>query len=125
MLIDEFLCKREVLGKRTPHSFTPPLSVLGVSNKFSSDTWILSGIDSLSSFDNKDFSWMIDNRVGLVDILLVVFDQLHFRRDMRRHVESYMLWLGRFSFALSRIELVAEVHWREVMLDSGDVSLRH
>jgi hypothetical protein len=24
MLIDEFLCKREVLGKRTPHSFTPP-----------------------------------------------------------------------------------------------------
>jgi hypothetical protein len=24
MLIDEFLCKREVLGKRAPHSFTPP-----------------------------------------------------------------------------------------------------
>ena len=24
MLIDVFLCKREVLGKRTPHSFTPP-----------------------------------------------------------------------------------------------------
>jgi hypothetical protein len=33
MLIDEFLCKREVLGKRAPHSFTPPLSVVGVSNK--------------------------------------------------------------------------------------------
>jgi hypothetical protein len=33
MLIDEFLCKREVLGKRTPHSFTPPLSVVGVSNR--------------------------------------------------------------------------------------------
>jgi hypothetical protein len=32
MLIDEFLCKREVLGKRAPHSFTPPLSVVGVSN---------------------------------------------------------------------------------------------
>jgi hypothetical protein len=32
MLMDEFLCKREVLGKRTPHSFTPPLSVVGVSN---------------------------------------------------------------------------------------------
>jgi ribonuclease HI len=25
MLIDEFLCKREVLGKRSPHPFTPPL----------------------------------------------------------------------------------------------------
>jgi hypothetical protein len=24
MLIDAFLCKREVLGKRAPHSFTPP-----------------------------------------------------------------------------------------------------
>jgi hypothetical protein len=36
MLIDEFLCKREVLGKRAPHSFTPPppLSVVGVSNNF-------------------------------------------------------------------------------------------
>ena len=34
MLIDEFLCKREVLGKRAPHSFTPPLSVVGVSNFF-------------------------------------------------------------------------------------------
>jgi hypothetical protein len=33
MLIDEFLCKREVLGKRAPHSFTPPLSVVGVSNR--------------------------------------------------------------------------------------------
>jgi hypothetical protein len=33
MLIDEFLCKREVLGKSAPHSFTPPLSVVGVSNK--------------------------------------------------------------------------------------------
>ena len=32
MLIDEFLCKREVLKKRAPHSFTPPLSVVGVSN---------------------------------------------------------------------------------------------
>jgi hypothetical protein len=34
MLIDEFLCKREVLGKSAPHSFTPPppLSVVGVSN---------------------------------------------------------------------------------------------
>jgi hypothetical protein len=32
MLIDEFLCKREVLRKRTPHSFTPLLSVVGVSN---------------------------------------------------------------------------------------------
>ena len=32
MLIDEFLCKREFLGKRAPHSFTPPLSVVGVSN---------------------------------------------------------------------------------------------
>jgi hypothetical protein len=37
MLIDEFLCKREVLGKRAPHSFTPPpLSVVGVSNNVSS-----------------------------------------------------------------------------------------
>jgi hypothetical protein len=35
MLIDEFLCKRDVLGKRAPHSFTPPLSVLGVSNSYS------------------------------------------------------------------------------------------
>jgi hypothetical protein len=35
MLIDEFLCKREVLGKRAPHSFTPPLSVVGVSKKIS------------------------------------------------------------------------------------------
>jgi hypothetical protein len=26
------LCKREVLGKRAPHSFTPPLNVVGVSN---------------------------------------------------------------------------------------------
>ena len=34
MLIDEFLCKREVLGKRAPHSFTPPLSVVGVSNNY-------------------------------------------------------------------------------------------
>jgi hypothetical protein len=33
MLIDEFLCKREVLGKRTPHSFTPPLSVVGVQHR--------------------------------------------------------------------------------------------
>jgi hypothetical protein len=49
MLIDEFLCKREVLGKRAPHSFTPtpppppppPLSVVGVSN-------ILSPIRSIS-----------------------------------------------------------------------------
>jgi hypothetical protein len=35
MLTKEFLCKREVLGKRSPHSFTPPpppLSVVGVSN---------------------------------------------------------------------------------------------
>jgi hypothetical protein len=24
MLTKEFLCKREVLGKRSPHSFTPP-----------------------------------------------------------------------------------------------------
>jgi hypothetical protein len=24
MLIDEFLCKRDLLGKRAPHSFTPP-----------------------------------------------------------------------------------------------------
>jgi hypothetical protein len=31
MLTKEFLCKREVLGKRSPHSFTPPLSVIGVS----------------------------------------------------------------------------------------------
>jgi hypothetical protein len=36
MLIYEFLCKREVLGKRVPHSFAPPpppLSVVGVSNR--------------------------------------------------------------------------------------------
>jgi hypothetical protein len=33
MLIDDFFCKREVLGKRAPHSFTPPLSVVGVSNR--------------------------------------------------------------------------------------------
>jgi hypothetical protein len=36
MLTKEFLCKREVLGKISPHSFTPPpppLSVVGVSNK--------------------------------------------------------------------------------------------
>jgi hypothetical protein len=36
MLINEFLCKRDVLGKRAPHSFTTPpppaLSVVGVSN---------------------------------------------------------------------------------------------
>ena len=36
MLIDEFLCKRGVLGKRAPHSFTPPLSVVGVSNSLTS-----------------------------------------------------------------------------------------
>jgi hypothetical protein len=34
MLTKEFLCKWEVLGKRSPHSFTPPLSVVGVSNRY-------------------------------------------------------------------------------------------
>jgi hypothetical protein len=29
MLTKEFLCKREVLGKRSPHSFTPPPSKCG------------------------------------------------------------------------------------------------
>jgi hypothetical protein len=46
MLIDEFLCKREVLGKRAPHSFTPPLSVVGVSNILERLPLIILGIPS-------------------------------------------------------------------------------
>jgi hypothetical protein len=33
MLIDEFLCKREVLEKEPHTRSPPPLSVVGVSNK--------------------------------------------------------------------------------------------
>jgi hypothetical protein len=78
---------------------------------------------------------MSDFRVGLVDILytfpLTVFDQLQFRSDMRRYVEVYML--GRFSFPLPRIESgkeiatwdFTEIHWQDMIFDSGDDSLRH
>jgi hypothetical protein len=46
MLTKEFLCKREVLGKRSPHSFTPPLSVVGVSST------IIDGLSSLATLHN-------------------------------------------------------------------------
>jgi hypothetical protein len=104
---------------------------------FPFDTWRLSVVDALSVCDHIDFSWMSDFRVGLVDIFytrpLTVFDQLHFRSDMRRYVEVYMSWLGRFSFSLPRIESgreiaawdFTEIHWQDMILDSGDDSLRH
>jgi hypothetical protein len=53
MLIDEFLCKREVLGKRAPHSFTPPLSVVGVSNMKESS--IVSFVASVSITSIRSF----------------------------------------------------------------------
>jgi hypothetical protein len=80
---------------------------------------------------------MLDFRVGLVEIFytrsLIFFYRIQFRRNMRRHTEVYMLLLGRFSFPLPRIELGREIvawdftkkHWQDMILDSGDDSLRH
>ena len=60
MLIDEFFCKREVLGKRAPHSFTPLLSVVGVSNKYDFD------IKHIKGKDNK-----------VVDALIIRVNEFH------------------------------------------------
>jgi hypothetical protein len=63
MLIDEFLCKREVLGKRAPHSFTPPLSVVGVSNK-------LDGGNFLNKIAERNIVQLPNNHIprGLVPL---------------------------------------------------------
>jgi hypothetical protein len=37
MLTNEFCVRGKFLVKRVPHSFTPPLSVVGVSNRFITD----------------------------------------------------------------------------------------
>jgi hypothetical protein len=52
MLTKQFLCKRDVLGKRFPHSFIPPppppppLSVVGVSNN-KCDTYQCNKVDTI------------------------------------------------------------------------------
>jgi hypothetical protein len=104
---------------------------------FRLDTLRLSVVDAFSICGHKGFSWMSDFRDGFVDIFytipLTVSDQLHFRSDMRRYVKAYMLWLGRFSLPLPKIEFgkeladfdFPEIHLQDVILDSGDGSSRH
>jgi hypothetical protein len=71
---------------------------------------------------------MFDFRVGLGDIFymipLTIFDQLHFRSDMRRHDEVYMLWVGRFSFPSPMVESTTKVHWHDTILVNGDNYVR-
>jgi hypothetical protein len=73
---------------------------------------------------------MFDFRDGFVDIFytipLTVSDQ-HSRSDMRGYVEVYMLWLGKFSFSLPKIESgreisswdFTEIHLQDTIPDSG------
>ena len=55
---------------------------------FPFDTWRLSVVDALSVCDHIDFSWMTNFRVGLVDIFLKFFYQLHLRSNMRINIEG-------------------------------------
>jgi hypothetical protein len=64
MLIDDFLCKREVLGKRAPHSFTTPLSVVGVSNNLVSE-WAFT--TSLNKIERRSIDTQMDDEVPLLD----------------------------------------------------------
>jgi hypothetical protein len=91
------------------------------------DTWRLSVVDTFSVCGHKGFSWMSNFRDGFVDIFytipLTVFDQLHFRSDMRGYVEVYMLWLGRFSFFCPGLSLAERLQLWTSLRCLGEICL--
>ena len=96
MLIDEFLCKRKVLGKRAPHSFTPPLSVVGVSNNWYQSGPSLQALTSLKEIHRHTNGWWSSNPWWGKLFYMDNRDESEFEGNGSGFLESIHWWMSSF-----------------------------